>query len=314
MAENFTTPILLMAFNRPVVTAKVFDAIRAIRPRQLFIASDGPRPDRAGEQEAVFETRKVVEYIDWDCEVARKYQEKNLGCKLGVSSAITWFFEQVSEGIILEDDCLPSSSFFPFCSQLLERYRKDNRVGSIAGTNYLGETDGEHSYFFSHHCPIWGWGTWQRAWDKYDLNMSAWAEFKAGGYINTVHRSAGIADFFAGIYEQMAQSKIDTWDHQWSFTCLKENWLTIIPRRNLVTNIGFSIQATHTKDSANVLSSRPAFSIDSTNLMHPTIMLANPNFEEKLSSFVLSVIGGGAPNRHRTSRKGWIRQWLRRLR
>lgn len=308
-SSNFA-PVLFLIFNRPEVTARVFDVIQSMRPKRLFIAGDGPRPDKMSEREIVQETRRIVENVDWDCEVVRRYQETNLGCRLGVSTAITWFFEQVEEGIILEDDCLPNDSFFPFCSELLERFRDDNRIGSIAGTNYLGETIGEHSYYFSHHCPIWGWATWRRAWKKYDLNMRAWTEFKNGGYMETVHRNTGVAAFFGAIYDQMAIGKIDTWDHQWSFTCLKENWLTIIPKRNLVTNIGFSTHATHTKDSGNFLAARPSFDLDNV-LVHPPIMLPNPGLEEKLSSFVLSVIGG--ENQKRDSLKKRIRHWLRKL-
>jgi hypothetical protein len=311
MTDGFHTPILLLTFNRPDVTARVFQAIRAVRPTRLFIAGDGPRADRAGDQEAVLETQKVVESIDWDCQVVRNYQGTNLGCRLGVSSAISWFFEQVTEGIILEDDCLADSSFFQFCSVLLERYRDDNRVGMVAGTNYLGETSGQHSYFFSHHCPIWGWATWRRAWVKYDLNMAAWAEFKSEEYMSTVHRNEGIARFFSTIYDLMAENKIDTWDHQWSFTCTRENWLTIIPRRNLVSNIGFSDTATHTKDPANLLANRARFAINSETWSHPGIVLPNPAAEEQLSEFVLSIMGEKKEIKKRPSMLARVKRWIR---
>ena len=136
-SSNFA-PVLFLIFNRPEVTARVFDVIQSMRPKRLFIAGDGPRPDKMSEREIVQETRRIVENVDWDCEVVRRYQETNLGCRLGVSTAIMWFFEQVEEGIILEDDCLPNDSFFPFCSELLERFRDDNRIGLDRGNELSG--------------------------------------------------------------------------------------------------------------------------------------------------------------------------------
>lgn len=176
---KLNVPVLLLIFNRPDTTQRVFHEIRGASPLQLFISADGPRENKPGEFEKCQITRDIVRQVDWDCEVYTNFRDKNLGCKIAVSSAIDWFFENVEEGIILEDDCLPSFSFFRFCEELLEKYRDDERIMQIGGTNLLSEWQrSDDSYYFSKYGAIWGWATWRRAWQYYDVNMKLWPEVK----------------------------------------------------------------------------------------------------------------------------------------
>ena len=173
------TPILFLIFNRPEITARVFQEIRKAKPKQIYIAADGPRIDHPDDTALCNKTRQICDSIDWDCEVKTLFREENLGCQLAVSNAIDWFFKHESEGIILEDDCLPSQSFFHFCAELLDFYRDDEEIMCISGNNFQqGRGDDEESYYFSRYPHCWGWATWRRAWNKYDHDMSRWKEFR----------------------------------------------------------------------------------------------------------------------------------------
>lgn len=172
--------VLFLVFNRPEPTARVFEAIRYARPPRLYVAADGPRVQREGEGELVRRVRQIATTVDWPCSVYTLFREHNLGCKRAVSEAISWFFENEEQGIILEDDCLPNPDFFSFCDVLLERYKDDPRVWMITGNNFQdGQKRGNGSYYFSRYSHIWGWATWRRAWRCYDRDLSFWPEWKS---------------------------------------------------------------------------------------------------------------------------------------
>lgn len=239
-ARPLRTPVLFLIFNRPDTTRRVFERIRAVRPAKLFIAADGPRLDRPGEAELCDQTRRIVlDGIDWPCEIKTLFREKNLGINIAGAggSAIIWFFEQVEEGIILEDDCLPDLSFFQFCEELLEKYRGNERVMMISGDNFQPVRRGTGSYFFSRYIHIWGWATWRRAWQMSEL-ISKWPEFRDRhellGFMNrsTAQRAEKM---FAANFNGKT---FDYWDIQLLFTCLAHHGLCIMPAINLVTNIG----------------------------------------------------------------------------
>jgi len=174
MGQEFNTPILFLVFNRPNTTQRVFNVIRQVKPKQLFVAADGPRRDKGADEEKCEATREIVKQIDWDCEVKTLFREENLGCGKAVSSAITWFFENVEEGIILEDDCLPNLDFFGYCEELLDRYRDNREVMFIGGDNFQkGKKWGDASYYFSAYNHVWGWATWKRTWDIYDFKLDS---------------------------------------------------------------------------------------------------------------------------------------------
>jgi len=243
-----STAVLFLIFNRLDTTKQVFEAIRQAKPPRLYVAADGPRESKVGEAERVQAVRDyVIDNIDWDCEVKTLFREKNLGCKYAVSNAITWFFENEEQGIILEDDCLPSLSFFWFCEELLIKYRHDYRVMSVCGTNIATEINIKSSYFFSRYALMWGWASWARAWKEYDLELISWRATNQEEFLKTL--SLGGKEFFYtwnDLLQRTCDGQIDTWDYQWIFSCWRNNGLTALPKKNLIRNLGFSIDATHT--------------------------------------------------------------------
>ena len=241
------TPVLFLFFTRPETAKRVFKEIRKTKPRKLFLAADGPRENVPGEDRLCAKTRHVVEsLIDWDCEVKRLYREHNLGCKEAVSSAINWFFSQVEEGIILEDDTLPTQSFFRFASAMLERYRNTSQVMHISGNNFQGgRIRGDGAYYFSRFAHSWGWGTWRRAWDTYDKNMDSLDE-EWGSIEQENSELRGWCEFWKSNLLKVRRGEINTWDYQWHYSIRKKRGLCVIPNKNLVKNIGVNRNATHT--------------------------------------------------------------------
>ncbi|MFA6476209.1 MAG: hypothetical protein WCV68_02205 [Candidatus Paceibacterota bacterium] len=267
------TPILFIIFNRPDPTRRVFNEIRKIKPQSLYIAADGPRIGQAGEAELCEETRRIVSNVDWPCDVHTNFSKTNLGCKVGVSSALNWFFNKVEAGIILEDDCLPNQSFFLFCQELLERYRDTNKIKMISGNNFQGGIKrGEASYYFSHFPHIWGWATWSRAWKDYDVSMRSYPQFKSEGKIRNTFTDQRMQKYYLSLFDRLYRNEIDTWDGQWVYSIYEQNGLSIIPNVNLVSNIGFGPNATHTKVEG-ILSKIPVGKIE--KIIHPTKVEAN---------------------------------------
>lgn len=265
------TPVLFLVFNRPDKTRTVFGSIRQAKPERLFVAADGPRKGRKEDEELCRETREIIRQVDWPCDIKTLFREENLGCKRAVSSAIDWFFEHVEEGIILEDDCLPDQSFFKFCEEMLERYRENERVGMISGNNFqFGKLQNDHSYYFSKYSHIWGWATWRRAWRKYDVNISSWPELKKRHKLSYMFN---LKDryYWKSIFNDTYAGKIDTWDYQWTYACFMNNYLSIMPAVNLVSNIGFSDEhSTHTRHR-NKFADMPRFSLPFP-LSHPKVV------------------------------------------
>jgi hypothetical protein len=245
---KLTTAVAFIIFNRPDTAARVFAEIAKVKPPKLLVVGDGPRSNRAGEADKVAVTRAILARVDWDCEVLTNFSEVNLGCKKRVSSGIDWIFEQVEEAIILEDDCLPDPSFFRYCQEMLERYRDDKRVGTISGDNFqFGRSYGSDSYYFSKYVHVWGWASWRDRWqDSYDVAMGNWPRVRDGGRLADMVGDAREAVYWKKIFERVHQGQIDTWDYQWVFA----NWLSgrasVLPSVNLISNIGFDQNATHT--------------------------------------------------------------------
>lgn len=262
---TFNTPILFIIFNRPDTTQKVFDEIRKIKPKYLFIAADGARNE--SEQSLCHETRNIVNQIDWDCELKTLFQEKNLGCKIGVSTAINWFFDNVEQGIILEDDCLPSSSFFYFCKDILEKYYSNSDIMHICGTSFARGKNNKDTYYFSKYAHVWGWATWRRSWRLYDLKIDDFDNFFNNNKLLKIYNDSLINDYFKKIFYLTRSNKIDTWDYQWLFTIWNHNGIVITPHMNLISNIGFGENATHTKNKDNFLSNMKSNII--SEIKHP---------------------------------------------
>ena len=242
---EITPPVLLIMFNRPHKAAQVFEKVRQVRPRELFIVVDGARPDRPGEAEKVQQCRAFKDKVDWDCNVKVNFAEKNMGCKDRIASGITWAFEHVDELIILEDDCVPDLSFFRFCKEMLEKYRDDNRVFTVAGSNHDGCEHFDESYAFSIRCWIWGWATWKRAWNHFNIAMKQWVNLRQDKYLQNIFRKNDrlrLKREFQLTYED----KINTWDYRWCVSCISNHALQIVPKVNLVQNTGFEAGGTHT--------------------------------------------------------------------
>lgn len=241
------TPILFLIFNRPEQTYRVFGAIRKQQPKQLFIAADGPRNSVHTDQKLCLEAQRIIGEIDWDCQVETLIRRDNLGCKLAVSEAISWFFSQVEMGIILEDDCLPSDSFFTYTSNLLKYYKEQSEILMISGNNFHNERYGSgNGYYFTQIPHIWGWATWRRAWNLYDIKMSALPDFLREDRLSGVAPDKDHQNYWAKRFIATYTNKVNTWDYQWAFAIFNHNGLCICPERNLVENIGFGADATHT--------------------------------------------------------------------
>lgn len=274
--SNLNKPVLFLVFNRINTTKQVFGAIREAQPPRLYVAADGARQNHPGEQSQVDAVRNyVVENIDWDCQVKTLFRRQNLGCKYAVSGAIDWFFDNEEMGIILEDDTLPSQSFFLFCQDLLERYTYDERVMKISGFNELeGFNQDDSSYIFANFGSDWGWASWRRSWKYYDVEMSDWPNLKR----TKMNKYYPFTKKRNKIFEKTYQNEIDTWDYQWHFAINKNNGLTCIPHQNLVENIGFGSGATHTRqaDSSRQAANRKEIELP---LIHPYFMLPFLGYE-----------------------------------
>jgi hypothetical protein len=262
------TPVLFIVFNRPDLTRRVFETIRQIQPKRLFVAADGPRNGNPNDQKACALTRELIRAgVDWDCEFRTLYRDRNLGCKAAVSSAIRWFFDQVERGIVLEDDCLPDPTFFPFCETLLARYDSDPRVMHISGNNFqFGRKRGSASYYCSVYPHIWGWASWRRAWIHYDVTMKSLPEFIRANAMRGITSNKDQQKYWLQIFKRVHEGAIDTWDYQWTFTVWSLGGLSILPNVNLVSNIGFDRNATHTQ-APSALADLPVAAL--TEIVHP---------------------------------------------
>ncbi len=246
---RLTTPVTFIFFNRPDTTMQVISCIRAAKPKKLYLVSDGPRTSRSGEKEIVVQLRQTVERaIDWDCEVHRDYAEVNMGCHKRMRSGIFNTLAEEETTIIIEDDIIPLPCFFPYCEQLLERYRDDERIFYISGNNLLsGESVQDGSYVISRYPSIWGWATWRRAWEKYDDSMVFWEKVKKEGCVRRYYGER-FGELFEKQLECAYSGERDTWDYQWEATRMYYGGFGITPKYNLIDNIGFNREdATHTQ-------------------------------------------------------------------
>ena len=269
--SKIRTAVLFLVFNRPDTTSKVFQMIRQAKPPRLYIAADGPRKNKEGEEEEIAKVRAIVNNIDWPCEVKTLFRDKNLGCKKAISEAITWFFKNEDQGIILEDDCLPHLDFFSYCEILLDYYAEDKKITCITGNNFQdGQRRGDSSYYFSKYNHCWGWATWKRGWQHYQEDLKFWPAWsKSDAWLkhtpDKVERT-----YWKKIFNLVYAGKIDSWAYPWLGSSWYQNVLTVTPNVNLVSNIGFGKNSTHTKNkndkAANMLTEKIGI------LKHPKII------------------------------------------
>lgn len=274
-----SVPVIFMIFNRPDTTRQAFEAIMAAKPKKLLVIADGPRANRHGEAQKCAATRAIIDEVDWDCEVHTNFAETNMGTCRRISSGLTWAFELVDKAIILEDDCVPSASFFLYCADLLDRYDSDERVMMISGGNHLfGHAKTTNSYYFSRYPHIWGWATWRRAWAKYDLNMTGWPEIRDRKLFDQYFPTVSERCYWEFVFQSVYDGEVDTWAWRWFYSIWANSGLCVTPARNLVRNVGFHADATHTKDEM-VYSSLPAEDL-SLPLIHPATVLASSDKDE----------------------------------
>ncbi len=277
-ANDIKTPVALFIFNRPDTTQKVFNRLKEVKPSQLFVIADGPRNHKLGEKEKCQQVRQIIESIDWSCEVLTNYSDINLGCKKRVSTGLDWVFSQVEEAIILEDDCLPDLSFFRFCEELLNQYRDDERIFVISGNNFqFGRKRTSYSYYFSLYNHCWGWATWRRAWQHFDVDMKLWSTVRDGDWLKDILQNPFAVKYWHNKFQQTFENKINTWDFQWTLACWLQNGLTILPNINLVSNIGFNnIESTNTRNNKSPFANMSTQTMQFP-LVHPPFMICDTN-------------------------------------
>ena len=303
------TPLALIIFNRPRPTEKVFREIAKVRPRKFFVIADGPRPDHPSDAEACAETRAIIERVDWPCEVLKNYSEVNLGCGQRPHTGIDWVFKQVDKCIILEDDCVPDPSFFPFCEELLEKYYEDERVMHISGRGvFPNNPTSRYSYYFSHSLSCWGWATWARAWRYYDKKVSIWPELRDTPWLENIFGNERISQSMKKHFDRFHDPtfEVNTWDMAWLVACWSQNGLGIRPYSNLITNIGFDEGATH-KQWAQIMK---MIDVPTSSVRFP---LQHPPFVVRDITADQFTIDRQLKAESKLSRRRWYRRQLERI-
>lgn len=272
--SSVDVPVLLVTFNRPDTLGRVLSVLKEAKVKRLYVAGDAPRVGKPQDETKVRAVRDLIAGIDWPCEVKTNYQTANQGCSVGPFLAMDWFFSQEEAGIVLEDDCLPHADFFPYCQELLQRYKDDPRIMTISGERTPLSPKSEFydlSYGFSRFSLTWGWASWRRAWKTFDLALKSWPQARQAGWLKGLFRDEdvynGLYDAFEGVYT----GRHDTvWDYQWTYNCLFHSGLSIIPSKNLISNIGFGTDSTHTGDPNSPRANQPTAPI--LPLVHPELI------------------------------------------
>lgn len=292
-------PVALIFFTRPEPLSEVFKKIRQAKPSKLFLIQDGPREHSDTDADKIKECRDIVTKIDWECEVYKNFSDKNLGVGMRIYSGLTWAFQYVDRLVILEDDCVPNYSFFKFCNELLERYKADERINMISGMNHLGAYQTPNSYFYSKVGSIWGWATWKRVWDQVDYNM----EFLSDDVTMTLFKNAcqpkstTRALIKKGIERKInldRGQKLTAWTYQFRMVRHLQSQLVIVPSKNLICNIGVTVDSAHAKDSLNKMPKgiRRVFFMETHELKfplnHPRYMIEDVTYDNK----VRRIMGG----------------------
>lgn len=294
----FGTPIVLIVFNRPEQTRLIFQSIRKLKPKYLFIISDGVRDGFHNEEIKVNEVRKIFDEIDWECNINKNFSIPNLGLEKRVLTGLSWVFSLVDKAIILEDDCLPHESFFQFCDELLNRYRNDQRIGMISGDNYWPNKEiSKESYAFSNYTLTWGWATWSDRWNSFDPELKHYDKSMKDKVLNNLFKKKIELSYWKEIFDK----RYIEWDYCWLITNWSQSRLCIYPGKNLISNIGFGYMATHTTDDSHHLAN---YSLDEIEypLIHPSFIAINHKTETEIRKILYSI----------TTIK-WLRSKIRRL-
>jgi hypothetical protein len=273
------TPVALMVFSRPETTRLVFEQIARARPRTLFVVADGPRPNREGEAERCAAVRDLIERVDWRCDLYKEYSGVNLGCRRRMSSGLSWVFSAVEEAIVLEDDCVPEPGFFRYCEELLARYREDRRVLMMSGFNFEGTTTCASSYFISRYPHVWGWASWRRVWQQYDVDMRDWPSWRRSVEFRAAFDTRNEREFWRRTFDRVYSGEIDTWDVQLTYLAFRTGAVSVFPRASLISNVGIGADATHTKQTPEfgVMAERTELG----TIAHPAALRTNDAWDRK---------------------------------
>jgi hypothetical protein len=302
--------VAFLIFNRPELTRRVFESIREKQPDRLFVVADGPRPGQPDDVVRVAAARRVTEAVDWPCEVFRQYADTNMGCRRRVSSGLDWVFSQVEEATILEDDCLPHPDFFPFCEELLSRYRDNPRVVHVCGTSMEERERVEGpSYGFSRYTLIWGWATWRRAWKSYDVDMKEWPEVRASGEHRSFFLSRAERRYFERCWDDVVANRLDTWDAQWGFAALRNGRVAVRPSVNMVSNVGFGVQGASRTTFTHAVGNRPTFPMPFP-LVHPEGISVDEEGDKRVAAAFFRMIPGW---KHKVGGTVLSRHWYGRM-
>lgn len=281
-------PVLLIIFNRPDTTAKVIEAISKAKPERLYIAADGWRTPQ--ERSKCEQARRIAEgSVDWPCSLQILQSDRNLGCRYGPVNAISWFFENETEGIILEDDCIASASFFQYCTELLEYYRADDRIMCVTGDRFAPMKPEPYSYYFSQYAHCWGWATWGRAWRLYDDRMQRYPEWVEKNLFEPMSKLPNFAKFWKLQLDQSFAKKLEAWDYAWSFSCWSNGGLTCTPKVNLVSNIGFGPDATHCTSKRSHWADLPRHEM-TFPLQHPASVVRDAETDDYVGRHMFKII------------------------
>ncbi|MFA6200191.1 MAG: nucleotide-diphospho-sugar transferase [Bacteroidales bacterium] len=250
---QFTTPILVIIFNRPNLVQGLFNELKKQKPKQLFVFCDGARKDKLGEIELLQQSKSIFEtQIDWNCDLNTNYLEDNKGAGRAIASAIKWFFENVDQGIILEEDCLPHQDFFPYCEELLQRYKEDKRVIFIGGNNFQKRKVSQYSYYFSSYPHIWGWAAWKKTIEGYSFDIDDISKKEIRQILKRYFDSWHEREYWYDRFKLVKNNRINSWDYQLMFNIWRKNGVAIIPVVNLVKNVGFDKNSIHCKNKNDI--------------------------------------------------------------
>lgn len=318
-------PVAILNFNRPHLTRRVFEVVRQIKPRRLLLIADGPRDSRPDDVRLCAEVRAIFDEINWECEVSRKFSDTNLGSFRSNSSGLNWVFDTVEEAIVIEDDCVPSLSFFRYCAELLERYRDDDRVGVISGYNlgYPLPGGANDSYFFSAYALTWAWASWRRVWKQVDLDMSWWNKDAGKDTLRAIFPRPAEWQYWHELYERIHNKQMKNgWDYQLILSSFRHGQCCIIPRINLVSNIGFGPDGTNVTDESSVMHDFPRGEM-AFPLAHPTKVARSaaidhaifrirfvplPTLRQRVRQCVSAIIHYVLPAAWKATLKGWMRR------
>jgi len=304
---QLNTPVCLIIFKRPDTTEKVFEAIRKAKPPKLLVVANAPRPNQPEDVAKCAAAQAIINQVDWNCEVLRKYSDTHLDSRKQISGGLNWVFDLVEEAIILEDDCVPHPTFFRFCEELLDRYRDHKQIMTISGDNFqFGRQRQEYSYYFSRYNHGWGWATWRRAWRHYDNEMQLWPKVRDSNWLVDILQDTEAAIYWSSIFQSVYDG-FKTWDFPWTFANWIQNGLTILPNVNLVSNIGFGPEATHSKDEskfANIPTEEMTFP-----LQHPPSVIRDAEADD----FIEKTMFSGNSKIAQAASKDFIQQLIAQL-